>query len=97
MAAFQQTPAVVFPFLNEIDLFPIVLSHISSPEVSCLPIKRESPGIPQPQGENLRLPPSLEKRIIRRDGIGEESVYIDPKKFPEEVLGVLSAVVRIAA
>ena len=97
MPSLHNTPAVVAPSRDEIDLFPLVLPDVGKPERSCFTIEGESPGIPNPGGKDFRTATCVREWIVRWNGIGRRAVHIDAENFPQQLRWVLCAILRIAA
>src|SRR6058998_2147585 len=75
--ALHDAPSVVAARPNEIDLLPIILSDVGSPQLAGLPVEGKAPGIPQAVGENLRSSSGRREGIVRWDGIRVATVHID--------------------
>lgn len=78
MEPLHRTLPVVPTVRDEIDLFPLLLPHISDLEICCIEVERIKPGIPQPDGVNLRATALFGKGVIRRDRVQIAMVHIDP-------------------
>jgi hypothetical protein len=78
MEPLHRTLSVVPTVRDEIDLFPLLPPHISDLEICCIEVERITPGIPQPDGVNLRATALFGKGVIRRDRVQIAMVHIDP-------------------
>src|SRR5436853_735411 len=94
--ALHDAPSIVASKPNEIDLLPIILSDVGSPEFAGLPVEGKAPGIPQAVSENLRSSSAGREGIVRWDGVRGATVHIDSQNLSEQLLLVLATVSRIA-
>src|SRR5689334_8879951 len=95
MGAFHNAPSVVPPGDDKVNFLPLVLSHVCEPEHAGHPVERESPGVSDSQSENLRTASSRSIGIAGGNSIGTLSIDVDSKNFPQPLLQILRAVLRV--
>ena len=69
VASFVNGPAVIVSFTNKVDLFPKILSVVTNPDVTCFPVDRHAPGVPQSEGPGFRCDPGTCEGIVCRYGV----------------------------
>jgi len=97
MFSLHDTPAIVAPSRDKVDLFPFILSDVGKPKHSRFMIEGESPGIPDPSGKNFRTATRARKWIVRWDGIRLRAVHIDAENFPQQLHWILCTILGVAS
>lgn len=92
---FPRPPAVVFPFLNDVDFFVFILPHVSTEEpplpllgVRVPPVKGAAPHVSHSVGVDLGASRGVaDERVVRRDAVqgpAVVAVHIDPQHFAQQ-------------
>src|SRR3990170_5501056 len=95
--ALHGPPAVVSTLLYQVDLLPLVLTHVGEKEPAARPVEGEAPGIAQTVGPDLatRSCPA-DEGVVRRDAVGRIAVDVDAQQLAEQGIEPLPVVLRIA-
>jgi hypothetical protein len=79
MKPLHDPPAVISALPHDIDFLPSVLSDIGQPKIPGFSIKRKTPGISQPLGEDFRPFLASYKWVVSGNAIGSTTIHVDPK------------------
>jgi hypothetical protein len=85
----QDRPAEVRAWGDPIDLFPGDETHVAYPELAGAPIEGESPGVAQPEREDLRTARLAAEGVVRRNGVGVGPVDVDSQDLSQKVVAAL--------
>ncbi len=69
----------------------------ADPELAGLAIEREAPGVAQADRVDLGPPAAPGVRVVPRNGVGLAPIDVDSQDLAEQLVGILGAVLRIAA
>src|SRR5437764_11390513 len=88
MIAFEPAPPVVHPAGGssrlEVDLLPLVLSHVTDPQVAGGPVEGEPPRVPQTEVPDLgHCVLAVAKGVVGRDAV--RLTALRPRIDPEEL------------
>ena len=88
-------PSVIAAPRDDVDLFVLVLSDIAGPKLPRLAIERISPGVSKPVGVDLVQTGHADERVVGRDRVRLRAVHVKSQNLAEQLVDVLSVVVRI--
>ena len=83
MKPLHDPPAIISTRPHYIDFLPSVLPDIGQPKIPGSSIKRKTPGISQPLGEDFRPFLASYKGVVSGNAIGNTTINVDPKQFPQ--------------
>lgn len=92
---FPRPPAVIFPFLHDVDFFVFILPHISTEEpplpllgLRVTPVERAAPHVPDSVGVDLGASRGVaDEGVVRGDSVQRPPVvvvHIDPQHFAQQ-------------
>ena len=94
--ALEDPPAKVVAKSNHVDLLTLSLADVAHVQLPRATVEREAKWVAQARRVDLiasRSPPC--KRIVRRDGVWQGAVDVDPEHLAQQVVDVLGAVVGV--
>ena len=106
MRPFPFIPAIIQSEFNAIYFLPRALPDVRDPQIAILQVKTKAPGIAQPPGVYLRTIHRAEarhalavcrERIVDGNRIGRRAIDIHPYDGAENVVRILTILLRVAA
>jgi len=83
MKPLHDSPAIISALPHYIDFLPSVLPDVGQPKIPSFTIKRKTPGISQPLGEDFRPFLASYIGVVSGNAIGNTTINVDPKQFPQ--------------
>src|ERR1044072_9431469 len=100
MCALHDSPAVIFSFLYDVNLFPFILPHVSAKQSAGSAVERKPPRVAQTVCIDFGLGiVASHKRIVGRNSVWFFAIHINAKTFAQprvQVLPVADGAVLIA-